>query len=139
MRGSGPGIGAVRAILIAATVAGAVALLRLTDDGGTVGELITWAIAGGLLVAAGAMVNRAWAALLPVAFAVCWILGVVAVEGTGYDEWGESGVGGALIILTVVAAGAGLLVLAGVAVRRAVRAARRGRSQRSDFSPQNDA
>lgn len=46
-----------------------------------------------------------------------------------------------LIILTVLAAGMGALVLVGVVVRRAVRAAapRRDSPQRSRFSPQNDA
>lgn len=46
-------------------------MLIYAGDGDGFADWVGWGLAGGVLVAAGALVNRVWAAVLPLAFAVC--------------------------------------------------------------------
>ncbi|HEV3000551.1 MAG TPA: hypothetical protein VGW75_07420, partial [Solirubrobacteraceae bacterium] len=116
MRGSGARIGAGRAIVVFAAVGCVLGFITVNNDEALVADWVGLALACALLVAAGALVNRTWAAQLPIAFMVCFVFGRAAIEGSGYDTWGELGVGGGLVLGLFFAAAMGVLVLLGVGV-----------------------
>lgn len=116
-------------VVVAATAVG-VSLFRLSED---VPWYVLLTIGVGLCVAAGAIANRAWTMLVPFVCVLVW--SVVAAVSYDPGEHGESGLGGAVIIMFILALGASACVFVGVALRRP-RGEARGVGQRSDFSPQ---
>ena len=100
-------------VVAAATVAG-LELLTLGDDWAWYVPLIVAAL---LCAAAGAIANRAWAMLVPFLCALVWSIVAAATYDPG--DQGEMGLDGAVIIVFLLAAGAGACVFAGAALRRA--------------------
>jgi hypothetical protein len=123
LHGSGAGLGVGRALIVAAAVAAAVAMLAVDPEWAP--HWLLWPLVGGVLVGAGALVNRVWATLLPLAY----VIGVTAwsalTEGTGNPEYGEMTFWGVAILLAMMGAAVVLLLLLGVGIRRIARAVRR--------------
>jgi len=122
--GSGPGIGIARFLLITAAVAAAIASVFV--DGGNWAPLqITWPIAGLLLVGAGMLVNRLWAALLPLGFTTLYVAYLIGKNGMEGAAWGEMGFLGVVILLFIIGGAIAVALLFGVAIRKAIEARRR--------------
>jgi hypothetical protein len=119
--GNHPGLNFGRLAIVAAAVAAAMFLLVQTD--GHPAVLIGGAI---LLIATGTLVNRAWAAALPLVFVFGWIGYDAAVHGT--DNHGDMSWWGYAVLFAAFGALVSFVLLVGVGIRRAARAVRRGRT-----------
>jgi hypothetical protein len=126
-------IGLARLLVVALGTAGAIGLLAATDA-----TAAAWVVGGLLLIAAGALADRAWACGLPV-LATAVYVAVVTVAFYGGDA-AEIEIPWWFIAAAMLAfaVGVSLLLLLGVGIRRMV-AQRDLPRQRSAFSPQNDA
>jgi uncharacterized membrane protein YccC len=115
-----------RLLLTLGATAGGVAILIV----GTGTGFAAWAAATGLLlVGVGALTNRPWVALVPIAVAVAWSV-TLAIANAGDDAYSDPPWEYfAVLALTAGGVFAGLL-LAGVGARRAARQAKRDETAR---------
>jgi hypothetical protein len=111
---------------VAAVAAGAGAAYWIAQS--TDGETVAWVAGIAVLIVAGAVANRTWAAWLPLAAFVPWLLVFLAVgdKQDARDFTWEFGV----VLVAATLACVSLLLHAGVALRRLLY---------SVFSPQKDA
>jgi hypothetical protein len=125
------GLSIARALIAAGAGTGAVALLNHSD-----GALPYWIAAIALLLAAGALVNRVWAAGMPIVV----VAGFMAYDGitSGAQTEGDTTWWVWLILFLIVALVISMVLLLGVGARRAARAIG-DQDGPSRFSPQNDA
>src|SRR5687767_4508157 len=116
-----------RLAVVAAAVTACIAIVAEQYDGAPTAVLV-----GALLVVTGAVVNRGWAAAVPLAAAVVWLVAVFLWQGTTFDDTSSETTWALLLVVFGFAAVLATAALGiGVLLRRAV--------AQSRFSPQNDA
>lgn len=118
-----------RIAVVAAGVGAAIAVGTFVD-----GARVAAVAAVVVLLVAGFVADRVWAALLPLPAVV--VLVALDALSLGIDRYGATGGWMSAEIGALLALAASAALLVGARTRRAVRTAR---AQRSRFSPQNDA